>query len=431
MSQIKCKQLVENWQGLLSDLVAQAEAKTQTVKRRRKLGVEVLVQTLVVECLANAKASLSDFVQTAMQLGVRVNTSSFDERISWGLVDLLREVWQLGLHRTYGLERLPIKRLAQFKALYIVDSTQITVAASLAAVFRGNRSNAKMKVHLGLDYLTGAIRALECVAGRRPDQKNGVMADLIETGVLLLFDLGYFQQELLQRIHQASAFFVTRCQSQVALYDPQTQARVHLDQVLKSLKGVTTFEASYLVGHRVKTPLRVVARRLDPQQAAKRRRQAKAKAKSQGKTCSEAYRSLLGWEILVTNLDAAWCVEDLFILYGIRWQIEIVFKVWKSQLGMAALGEWRPQRVLCQFYAHLIGALLCHTTAALVPQVTSLSRAVQVIQHHIADLVTVIRRRWSGIQRWARDLRLALQRFAQQDKRRKSPTTLQFLMTWR
>lgn len=430
MSQSKFSRLAGNWHEVLWEITRQSEQVAHTVKRKRQMSVEILVQTLVLECLTNVKASLADFVQTATQLGARINKSSFDERLTERLVMLLASILQMCLESQTQVKGLANTRLKAFKAVFIVDSTQISVSQKLSQTFMGNLEKAKMKVHLVLNYLTGMMQAIECVAGRTADQKNRVLAQLISKGVLFLFDLGYFQQELLQTMTQKGAFFVTRCQSQVGLYLPQSGERIHLSEVLKAEKHATTFEADYVLGNRVKTPVRVVARRLSDQQAESRRRQAKAKAKKQGKSCSQAYLVQLGWNILVTNLNGEWTIDDLFTLYGIRWQIEITFKVWKSQLGVAQLGNWRPERVLCQFYAHLIGAFLCHSTAALVPSVTSFPKAVQVIQHHIADLLVIIRHKWRGIERWANELRLALARFAQQDKRLRTPTTLQTLMNW-
>lgn len=431
MSRSKSKSLVTNWHGVLSEMIQQAEQVAHTVQRERKMSVVTLVQSLVLECLTNAQASLADFVQTAQQLGTSVTSSSFDERLTPRLVGLLVLVFQACLQRKVALERKAIRRLTNFKAVYLIDSTQVTVAPSLYQAFQGIGNTAKMKVHLVVDFLTGGLQAVDCVAGRSPDQKNRVLASLLGKGMMYLFDLGYFQQELLQAITTAEAFFVTRCQSQVGLYDPHTQARVRLSTVLSGLdQRVMTYTATYQLGNRVRTPVRIVARRLDQQQADKRRQRARKKARKAGQRCSEAYLTQLGWDVLVTNLDATWTVEDVFILYRIRWQIEIIFKVWKSQLGVAALGNWRAERVMCQFYAHLIGIFLCHASVALVPEVTSFPRAVQVIQHHVSRLIAVIRRHWSGIQRWARELWLALTRFAQQDKRKQTPTTLQVLINW-
>ncbi len=41
-------------------------------------------------------------------------------------------------------------------------------------------------------------------------------------------------------------------------------------------------------------------------------------------------------------------------LYGIRWQIELIFKNWKSNFNLAKVTGKRPQRIKCLIYAKLL-----------------------------------------------------------------------------
>ena len=66
---------------------------------------------------------------------------------------------------------------------------------------------------------------------------------------LLLFDLGYFKQERLQDITQAEAFFVTRCQSQVALYAHNSGKHEYLTDILQQHPG-NQFEGLFQLGAR-------------------------------------------------------------------------------------------------------------------------------------------------------------------------------------
>lgn len=427
------KAIMENWQTILSELVQEAEELTQTVQRHRKLDVETLVQSLVLGCLEKPDASLRDFAQVAHDLGVDVVTSSLHERLTPRVAMLLASVLNLSLKHAVAISRDAIPCLREFDGVYIVDSTQISVSEALYEVFQGSKGAAKMKAHVVYDYQRSGIHLLDCVAGNESDQKCSLIQDLIQPQALLLFDLGYFKQERLQDIHHGDAFFVTRCQSQVALYDPMTGEKVTLTDSLRQHSS-DTFEGNFCLGSRVKLPVRVIARRVDRQVAEARRRRAKRRAKEQGQTCRQAYLEWLAWDIVVTNLPDTWLAADVLLLYGIRWQIEIVFKVWKSQLGVAQLGNWRPERVMCQFYAHLIGAVLCHNTIAALRctthALTSLSKAVSVIQQQVPSLHQIIRRHWRGLLRWATHLRTVVLQFAQHEKRKTTPTTLQILMDW-
>lgn len=433
MSSTECKTIAQIWQHMLSKWLQEAESVAQSVQRNRKLDVETIVQSLVLGCLTKPDASLNDFAQVAHELGVDVVASSIHDRLNVRMVLLLTILWEHALKHQVTLPTSIPPRLHAFAGVYLVDSTQLTVSSGLYTAFYGNEAPAKMKVHVALNYLSGDIQLLESVAGRQPDQKCPLWDRLIHPHALYLFDLGYFKQEILRDVDQASAFFVTRCQSQVALYDPLSGARIQLIEQLCRDDG-EVFEAQVCLGSRTQLPVRILARRVDPRTAAERRRHAKKKAKDAGQTCTKTYLEWLDWDILITNLPSAWDAEAIFVLYGIRWQIELVFKVWKSQLGVAQLGNWRPERVMCQFYAHLIGVLLSHRTVAVLRwkpgTLISLSKSVRSIQSQVVDLLKIIARQWRGLMRWASNLYAILLRYAQHDRRKKTPTTMQFLMDW-
>ena len=83
-----------------------------------------------------------------------------------------------------------------------------------------------------------------------------------------------------------------------------------------------------------------------PQEVADRRRQkAKDKAKSKGRTPSQAYLALLDWTLFVTNVPAEMLSgQQVATLYRVRWQVELVFKLWKSYCLLALPGSWQEFR---------------------------------------------------------------------------------------
>lgn len=364
-------------------------------------------------------------------MGIQVSCSSIDERINAKTHDLLKRVFELVLKRLSYTPPAVNGLLDAFSQVMILDSTQIALPAHMRADFAGNGNNAELKLQVAVNYLTGQIGQMVFQSGRTPDQNSSLGKDIIRTGGLLLFDLGYFKQERLQEIDQKEAFFVTRCHSQVGLYTLDRQIPIILVDMLAH-HPCDHFELRCQVGTRAHLDVRVVARRIAQERAEARKRSAKKKAKEQGYTCSERHLKWLEWDVLITNLETNWDVHHLFLLYGIRWQIELVFKVWKSRFGIDVYGAWRKERVMCQLYARLIGAYLCHTTVSQVnncaPQWMSLAKAVGVIRHTIDRLCWIIRRQWRKIASWAKQLELALWQFALQDKHKKTPTLAQKLM---
>ncbi len=106
---------------------------------------------------------------------------------------------------------------------------------------------------------------------------------------------------------------------------------------------------------------RLLARRVPAHLAAQRRRETLKAAKREGETVSEARLVLLGWEVFVTNLPQHLASADVvFILTRVRWQIELFFKLWKSEGYLDESRSDNPWRILCEFDAQLLMVLLEH-----------------------------------------------------------------------
>ena len=53
-------------------------------------------------------------------------------------------------------------------------------------------------------------------------------------------------------------------------------------------------------------------------------------------------------------------LEEAMTLIRIRWQIELLFKLWKSEGHIDESRSESPYRVLCELYAKLIGMVIHH-----------------------------------------------------------------------
>jgi len=327
-----------------------------------------------------------------------------------------------------------VQRLQEFSRLILYDSTAISLPPSLKYSFRASRQTGlgHLKVQLAYDYLNAQLQSLSIHEGIEPDQSDpGLLAQAV-ADALLIFDLGYFDQHDLKQINDQGAYFVTRYQSQTGLYDLQTAAPIDLVAQLQQSVG-TWFVATYNLGREAKSKTRLVARRASATAAAEHRRQVKQRAQREDYTPSQRSLWLCDWEIIITNLPDDWTAQQVFDLYRVRWQIELVFKAWKSYLDLTHLGYWRAERVLCQVYASLIGAVLCHCTFATVRYTTveaSLFKAFRIIRRHMPHLLPIIRHNWWGIGTWIQRLRRALLDFGQQQNLETAPSSLHRLINW-
>lgn len=433
MSKKKSNEVQAKIQKLLVKYAEEANEWTQFSERDTEINAVSFVQTLVLGWLKKGDASLNELAHSAKDLGIKTSASALHERINLDAVMLLASVVQLALENLREPCPLQIEQLSQFEGIYITDSTQIALPSALAHIFRGAKSNAIAKLQVTWDYLNGNLAAIEVEDGRSADQKCKLHVSHAQAGTLQLFDLGYFKQEYLRDIDEQDAYFVSRYQSQTSLY--QTEDVLSLDLVawLKTLKS-NEANIPILLGGRTKHPLRLVVRRLSKKVADARRRKARKKAKKNGQTASKRLLFLQAWDILLTNLpEADWSIKQLFDLYGIRFQIEWIFRIWKDQMDLDYCGNWRIERVLVQLYAHLLGATLAHILTANWRWDSvefSFFKCVQIIQKATQRLMRCLARQGYGLSAWMKQLQDDFRQFGLKSKRRKSPSTLQIVNNW-
>jgi hypothetical protein len=142
-------------------------------------------------------------------------------------------------------------------------------------------------------------------------------------------------------------------------------------------------DVQVFLGKRDRLPVRLIARRVSPEQAERRRananRSVEGKAKGvqrpnthkrrpadtrrkrqrKHKKTGKARLQLLDWTILISNVPQnLLSVDEALVLARCRWQIELCWKLWK-QVGK--VDTWRsakPYRILTEIYAKLLGCLI-------------------------------------------------------------------------
>lgn len=400
-----CKVESQELQAFLEEYAQEAGETTSFVQRRSKLDSARFVQTLVLSCMHEPEASLNQMIQWSDELGLEVSAQGLNKRINERAVNFLACLLERAGSCLRRQGNVPEAALQQFNGICIVDSTQVALPDCLRLRFAGSGGNAaasSLKFHVRFDYLAGCVSAIEAVAGRSSDQKCLFHRQHLTSGGLQLFDLGYFQQTALSDIVQAEAYFICRLHPQVGLYETVAASRsVDMGSWLKTLEG-DQHEGTYYVGSHERVAVRVLCQRLPLPVAEERRRKAQATARRKGKTYSQTHLALLEWSILITNVPSErLSFAQVMALYPIRWQIELVFKLWKSHAKLASVAQWRAERVLCHLYARLLVVVLFHWVIA--PWrfgewgELSLTKAFQVFQRQTTRLAVAIADGWHSM----------------------------------
>ncbi len=405
--------------------------KTKFVRRESKMTGALFLQSVVFGFEEQPDACLTDLIGTSDDLGVVITKQGLHERIQ-NAVPFLREMFEHGLRLFRHDLPLDAAVLKQFSGIFITDSTVVALPEGLRAEFPGcggNGADAALKIQLTFELLYGRMDTVDFEAGRSPDQAYAGHVHALCRGGLYLSDLGYFVVQRFQSIAQAQAYFLSRLDVQTAVFDPDTSERLDL---LEWLRGQTDpcVETQWQVGAREKVLCRVIVVKLPPAVADRRRQKARESAQRKGRTLSPRHSELLGWNLYITNVPATQLtLPQVLVMYAVRWQVELIFKVWKSHCALDRVAGRRRARILTELYAKLIGIVVTHFLIAPFRSLTRELSAVKV-QHIVQRYALRLAQSLDAVEHLVTVLDKMIAhclRHALKDKRRKRPTTLQQL----
>ena len=106
-------------------------------------------------------------------------------------------------------------------------------------------------------------------------------------------------------------------------------------------------------------PCRLMIARVSDEEYVKRLKHAKNLAKSQGVGLSDKHRARCRYNAFITNVDSKILpLKKIREIYYLRWQIELVFKTWKSFFEINKVKKVKKERLECQILAKLLWILL-------------------------------------------------------------------------
>jgi hypothetical protein len=290
---------------------------------------------------------------------------------------------------------------------------------------------AGLKCGVQLDVLTGALCGLDLVDGRHSDHSLPVQHAPMPAGSLRLADLGFYNLAVFKALDQAGVFWLTRLQSHSRIRQPGRKEQSILD-VVTALGDLDAWEGPVRVGKNHRLRARLLVQRVPAAVAAQRRARVEAEAHAKCRPVSRDAVELAEWAVVITNVPAdKLSLAEAMVLLKIRWQIELVFKVWKRH---GRVDEWRtkkPARILCEIYAKLIGLVLHHwllAASAWTNAERSVFKAAQVVMAYAGDLASA----HAGPLQFGRvvaTVATVIQRLARMNQRQKRPSTAQRLRT--
>jgi hypothetical protein len=249
-------------------------------------------------------------------------------------------------------------------------------------------------------------------------------------GSLRLADLGFYDLGVLGSLSAAEVYWLSKLEP-TALISDATHSNCPLLAFVTSLGDLAQWEGQVWVGRGRRLRARLMVKRVPQEVADQRRRRIRKSARDKGHNPSAVALALAAWTILITNIPAEMVsLEEALIVVKVRWQIELLFKLWKSQ---GRVDRWRTEkaaRIMCEVYAKLLALVLQQWVLAvscwMYPD-RSLVKAAQVVRDHAVELASS-RARPERLEEVLETIQRVLKRTARMNTRLKHPNTYQLLL---
>ncbi len=353
-------------QTLLTNDADTAAKESGFIARKRKISGAGFVQTLVFVWMSDPHAMLEDLSRPW-----RVALQSLHERLNSKAVDCLQRVLRkaMALVFTGRPETIPLLRRFTLKWSWKTAPASAYRRASLASIPAAaapspEAGKAGLKVMARKSRSSPARFGSIEPAARHASDRTALHAPLppLPPGSLRLTDLGFFDLERLEtRRRRRWISWISR----VPATPPESRAawRAGLECGPSGSSVRCPIGSILLVtlgskGRRL--TCRLVAIRTPPEVAQVRLERLEKTLEEEGAEAERGPCVLCQWTVLITNLldTERFSMEQLWVLYRVRWQIELMFMRWKSGGGLGQSRGRLADRVLCEVLAKLLAVLM-------------------------------------------------------------------------
>jgi hypothetical protein len=309
-----------------------------------------------------------------------LSAEGLNQRFNPAAVDFLKRLFSSLLRDKIGRQSAILSQVGDlFRRIRLLDSTVFQLPDEYADPYLGSGGSAHtagMKIQLEYELKSGDFLQVEVGPGKNNDGSYGTKrAFTVESGDLCIRDLGYFCIEDFETMQKQGAFYVSRLKLNVRIYEKNLTTRrfqngnvrkdslyqeVDLEAIMDSLKpGESKEMYPVYIGKKQRFPTRLVVYKLTPEQTEKRLKTRATNEKKKNITYLDRTKRLSGISIFITNIPVEnTSKEQIHELYSLRWQIEVLFKTWKSMFHIDHCKHIKIPRFECHVYGQLIAIFL-------------------------------------------------------------------------
>lgn len=337
--------------------------ETGFCQRSSKIDASVFFDLLMYDISSGKSKSLNQLaIETKSEHEIDVSKQGIDKRFNDQALTFLKVLIEKQLSLKLGKE-LDAGWLSSFNRVIIKDGTRFDLPEeykNFLAGSGGSASQAGACLQFEYDLKSGHITDLSLTPAKRPDIKDAVeVLDTVERNDLVIRDLGYYAFSSLTNISTKGAFYISRLGSKTNVYEIKNNILQKLD--FKSLyyqmnqNNLSQICKDVLIGTDAKIPVRLIIELMPEAVYEQRMRKIKRLHEKKGYQTSEEYKFMSRFNLFITNVPLAVLPDQVIAsLYRIRWQIELIYKIWKSIFGIHHTRKMKYKRWLCLLHFKLL-----------------------------------------------------------------------------
>jgi hypothetical protein len=390
--------------------------------------------------LLNLKGDLQD------QHNCSISKVAIHKKFTPEAVKFLKATFSKLLSEGTGLEGKTKVDTSKFNRIRIKDSTKFRLPHSLIDQYPGYRSFNKdtslMNIQYEFDIKSGDWLILELTKATRNDQLDSrETVTSIQKNDLCIRDLGYVTMPYLKGVIKEGAFFLNRLPPTLGTYhvkngklQPVDWEKVHL---LMQRCHLPHLALDVFLDQKMTVKARMIIQAVPGQIAQKRVKDATIAGKRKdGYAPTKQYRIKSHYNIYITNAPEEMVpLSEVPLFYRLRWQIELIFKTWKSLASIDKVKQMKKERFECQLYAKLIWILLNwrlyqvvdHSIKTAEPdEGCSIQKFFNMVNKQSFSLRSILAKT-KDIENWIRTVFIPIMPTLKIERRLKKPTHLQIL----